>query len=113
MVESLLPMTDVRTLQLEMHDLGNARWLVETHGADLRYVKAWRSWLVWDGKRWATDDTSEPERRAQQIIPALLQAAAAETDKGRQALLITHAQRTASAPRMESLLKLASSQSEL
>src|SRR5438105_12230744 len=97
----------------DLHDLGNARWLVAQHGADLRYVRPWRRWLAWDGRRWAPDATGEAERRAQQIVAALLRAAADAPDETRQRQLIAHAQRSASAPRMDSLLKLASTQAEL
>lgn len=38
-------------------DLGNARRIIATHGARLRYCKAWGKWLLWDGMRWATDET--------------------------------------------------------
>src|SRR5439155_15584003 len=37
-------------------DAGNAIRLVETHGADLRYVPAWGTWLIWGGTRWRRDD---------------------------------------------------------
>lgn len=34
-------------------DVGNAERLIRRHGDDLRYVPAWKSWLRWDGQRWA------------------------------------------------------------
>ncbi len=38
-------------------ELGYARRLVAVYGDRLRYVAAWRRWLVWDGQRWAHDGT--------------------------------------------------------
>jgi putative DNA primase/helicase len=44
------------------------------HAADLRYVAAWTQWLVWDGARWAKDDT----RLAFSMGRAICREAAAE-----------------------------------
>src|SRR5438876_1111255 len=38
-------------------ELGYARRLIHVYGGRLRYVPAWRRWLVWDGRRWAHADT--------------------------------------------------------
>jgi putative DNA primase/helicase len=44
--------------------LGYANRLVVVYGERLRYVRAWKQWLVWDGKRWAHDETGQAERWA-------------------------------------------------
>jgi putative DNA primase/helicase len=36
-------------------ELANAKRLIQQHGAYLRYVVEWSSWLVWDGCRWRRD----------------------------------------------------------
>lgn len=56
-------------------DAGNARRLVARHGRDLRYCDAMGGWLAWDGRRWATDDTLEVERRAKETVNAMFKAA--------------------------------------
>jgi putative DNA primase/helicase len=43
-------------------DLGYARRLISVYGDRIRYVPAWRRWLVWDGKRWAIDADGEVHR---------------------------------------------------
>lgn len=43
-------------------ELGYAHRLIEVFGDRLRYVPAWRRWLVWDGKRWAHDTTGQAAR---------------------------------------------------
>ena len=43
-------------------ELGYARRLIHVYGDRLRYVPAWRRWLVWDGKRWAHDATGQAAR---------------------------------------------------
>ena len=42
-----------------MTELGYARRLIAVYGGRLRYVPAWRRWLVWDGTRWAHDTTGQ------------------------------------------------------
>jgi putative DNA primase/helicase len=43
-------------------ELGYARRLVAVYGDQLRYVAAWRRWLIWDGQRWAHDATGQANR---------------------------------------------------
>ena len=43
-------------------ELGYARRLIHVYGDRLRYVPAWRRWLVWDGQRWAHDATGQAAR---------------------------------------------------
>jgi putative DNA primase/helicase len=31
--------------------------LIAMYGEDLRFCHAFKKWLVWDGMRWAVDDT--------------------------------------------------------
>lgn len=38
------------------NDAGNAERLIGRFGDDMRYVSAWKSWLVWVGDRWMPDD---------------------------------------------------------
>jgi putative DNA primase/helicase len=54
----------------EQTDWALAQLLIKRHGGDLRYVPSWKSWLVWDGKRWVKDDTDEAVRRVKRTIHA-------------------------------------------
>lgn len=49
-------------------DLGNAQRIYTRHGRDLRYCHPWKSWFVWDGRRWALDETAAAVRRAKDTI---------------------------------------------
>jgi putative DNA primase/helicase len=40
---------------IQRSDAGNARRLLEAHGRDICYHAERNEWLIWDGKRWATD----------------------------------------------------------
>src|SRR5262249_50246008 len=48
---------------INLTDVGNARRLVNRHGADMRHCHPWKKWLCWDGRRWSEDDTGEAVRR--------------------------------------------------
>jgi putative DNA primase/helicase len=49
-------------------DLGNAERFCADHGHNVRYLPAWKKWLVWDGKRWSVDDTLEVQAMAKRTI---------------------------------------------
>ncbi len=69
-------------------ELGYARRLVKVYGERLRYVPAWRRWLVWDGQRWATDATGQAARWMKAIARRLTSdALATENDQDRRAAL--------------------------
>lgn len=62
-------------------DLGNAERLVARHGERLRYVHAWKSWLVWDGKRWERDATAKAERYAKETVRHIYKVAGETGDE--------------------------------
>jgi putative DNA primase/helicase len=82
------PDDDTRTDPLpgEPHtELGYARRLVHVYGDRLRYVPAWRRWLVWDGKRWSGDSTGQAARWMKSIARRITSdALAVEDDRQRQ-----------------------------
>lgn len=67
-------------------ELGYARRLVAAYGDRLRYVPAWRRWLVWDGMRWAHDATGQAQRWAKVIARTITtEAMAIQDEKARKA----------------------------
>ncbi len=90
-------------------DLGNARRLVRLHGRDLRYCYPWTKWLVWDGLRWAIDDSGEAARRAKQTVKSMYaEAAGLPDDDGKN--LAKHAIKCESAQRITAMLTMAQSE---
>ena len=90
-------------------DTGNARRLVDTHGRDLRWVARWKAWYVFDGRRWARDETGEVERRAKSVVTDMFEHAMTLDGEKRSALL-SHALRSEAAGRLEAMVKLARSE---
>src|ERR1700704_1318572 len=67
---------DVPDLLPRLHnDHGNAGRLIAMCGEDLRYCHAFRKWLVWDGMRWAVDDTDQSRRLGKQAMLEFLRLA--------------------------------------
>lgn len=55
----------------EETDLGNAKRMRDRHGNNLRYVKAWGKWLVWQGTHWQVSDNAHAERLAIETVEAI------------------------------------------
>lgn len=90
-------------------DRSLAALFVELYGRDLRYCQAWRSWLVWTGRRWELDDSGRVfefakgiARRIYDVLPGL--------DGPRQSSLAKLAVQLGQAQRIKSLLGLAQSE---
>jgi P4 family phage/plasmid primase-like protien len=49
-------------------ELGNAEHFTDLNRDNVRYVKAWEAWLVWDGTRWVRDTTDKVRRLAQKHV---------------------------------------------
>jgi putative DNA primase/helicase len=43
--------------KIQLTDSTNAERLSKEHGENIRYMAAWKKWLVWNGKYWKTDDS--------------------------------------------------------
>ena len=61
-----------------------------------RYVAAWGKWFLWDGARWATDDTLKAFDNAR----AICRAAASECDEPRIASAVASAKTVAAIERL-------------
>jgi putative DNA primase/helicase len=58
----------VDLLECLLNDHGNAQRLIAMSGHDLKYCHAMKKWLVWDGKRWAVDDTDQARKLAKEAL---------------------------------------------
>jgi P4 family phage/plasmid primase-like protien len=91
-------------------DLGNSERFAALHAADLRHCRVWNRWMVWNGVRWAHDQTGEHARRAKATVNIMYAEAAAIADEANRKTLIQHALASESATRLDALVKLASSE---
>jgi putative DNA primase/helicase len=89
------------------NDHGNACRLIALYGQDIRFCHALRKWLVWDGMRWAVDDTDRVRELAKRTMLEFLRQAI-DKHAGEQAEKF--ARGTLDARRISSLLSMAESQ---
>lgn len=90
-------------------DVGNAQRLVAVHGHDMRYVSRWKTWIVWDGRRWRRDESGEVERRAKAVVRDMFREAA-ELEGEKRTALATWALKSEAAPRIKAMVDLARSE---
>jgi len=90
-------------------DVGNAELFVNQHGETVRYCHPWGRWLVWDGRRWATDNEGHVELLAKQTIHSLYLAAWDYEGEVREKIA-KHALQSENAHRIRALLELARSE---
>ncbi len=91
-------------------DLGNSGRLIAHHGEDLRYCYPWGRWLVWDGRRWAADNSGEVHRRAKRTVKEIYREAGDATDDESRKALAKHAMRSEAENRIQAMISLAKSE---
>ena len=94
---------------LHCTDLGNARRFITRYGHLLRYCFPWRKWLVWDGRRWAPDNTGQVFRFAHETTRSILDEAQAVDNKAERERLIKHAIRSEQEARINAMVSVARS----
>jgi putative DNA primase/helicase len=94
-------------------DLANAKRLIALHGDKLRWCEPWSKWLIWDGRRWAIDDSRAHELLAKDIADRIWCEAVKLISEGARdsaSALISFAKATASSKGIASMLSLARSE---
>jgi putative DNA primase/helicase len=97
----------------ELTDLGNAQRLVSRYGSIIRYVAGWCCWIVWDGRRWAKDDTGAVERFAKETVRQIYSEASATEDKEYRTALVRHGKSSESEPRLRAMVNLAKTEEKI
>jgi putative DNA primase/helicase len=90
-----------------LSDMGNAERLVARHGGDLHYCYPWKSWLIWDGKRWKPDETGQIMRLAKETVRSIKDEAASIEDAKLKKKVLAHARSSEGRAKLESTIALA------
>lgn len=98
-------LTDSSTLT----DVGLARRLVLECNGTLRYVKEWKSWLAWDGRRWLQDDGLAAQHVAKRVGDELWREAA-DLPAERREVVAGFVKAASSARAIDAAVKLARSE---
>jgi P4 family phage/plasmid primase-like protien len=80
---------------------------------ELRYVKAWKRWVVWDGVRWNSDTDGAVLRKAQEMPKLFLQEAAEITNDDCRRRAAIMASRAGDRNKIEAMISLAECQLEV
>ncbi|MEY2502274.1 MAG: putative primase/helicase [Verrucomicrobiota bacterium] len=67
-----------------VNDTERAWRFAETFRGEVRYVQAWKQWVIWDNVRWRPDNDGAVFRKAQQIPQMLLREASEIADVDRR-----------------------------
>jgi phage/plasmid-associated DNA primase len=67
------------------NDTERAQRFAKKFAGELKYVQAWKKWLVWNGVRWVPDEDGAVLRKAQEMSKLLLrEACEIENDDARK-----------------------------
>lgn len=90
-------------------DIGNGQRMVAQHGRNIRYLAARKSWLIFDGQRWAVDDMNQNESLAKATARSIY-IEASKADESHVQKLAQHAKESAARARIEAMIKMARSE---
>jgi len=90
-------------------DMGNAERLVYHFGDKVRYCHAWKTWLIWDGKRWCPDETNHIKELAKKTVRHIYDEAKKTNDDSKRQALAKHAVSSESEQRIRAMVSLAQS----
>ena len=102
-------MARFRTRDYKLTDLGNAERLADTYSGEVRRCSKWRKWLIWDGKRWAIDDTGAVMQYAAKTVRAIYKEVEMCNDLERRKAISRHAINSESVGRLQAMVSLAES----
>lgn len=94
-------------------DTWNAERFVEMYKENIKYCEGWKSWMIWDGKKWKFDKNREVELMAKKTIRKLHdRVSSIENDKERKALL-DHIRNSESRNKRSAMVDLARCEREI
>lgn len=88
-------------------DLGNAQRFIAKNAADIRFVPAWKTWLVWLGGRWVVDELSEVYRKGIDTVREIWKEIPTAESADERAEIASHAKRSEAEPRIRAMLAIA------
>lgn len=99
---------EVLTKGKKLTDLGNGERLVSRYGRQIRYSPQRKKWLIWDGKRWAWDETGAILRLAKKVVRGIYAEAADCDDEKIRAAVAAHAKASEKAAARSAMVTCAS-----
>jgi putative DNA primase/helicase len=94
-------------------DTGLAERFADQHRTVVRWVKPWKSWVVYDGTRWKRDDTDAAQRYMKQTVKALYGEAREAADADERKAVAKFAMQSEAEKNRRAALTLAKSEDGL
>jgi putative DNA primase/helicase len=88
-------------------DTGNAERVVAVYGRDIHFCFETKKWLVWDGRRWNSQDTRRIKSMAKRVMRMLYLQAADENRAAKEPNPSKHARKSESAAAIKAMLTCA------
>jgi putative DNA primase/helicase len=101
---------ELRQREFNLTDLGNAERLVHHSGEQIRYCYAWKKWLIWDGVRWAVDQSGQIHQIAKQVVRKIYREVQSVDDPDKRRAISRHAMASESDKRIAAMISLAQSE---
>lgn len=98
---------EARPVKYKLTDLGNSQRFLARNAADVRFVPAWKKWLIWRDGRWAVDEVREVYRKGIETVKEIWKEIGAAESADAKADLVKHAMRSEGEPRIRALLAIA------
>ena len=105
--------TEAKPPEFNLTDLGNAERLLHHHGPDVRYCHAWKSWLIWDGRRWMLDKCDRIRNLAKGVVRLIYAEAKQALDSAERREIAKHAMKSESYRSLNAMVSLAESQASI
>jgi len=93
-----------------LNDTERACRFAERFGDEMRYVHAWKRWLIWDGVRWSPDEDGEVYRKAQEMPQIFLREASEIDDLARRTKAAAAAITAGNQQKLQAMISLAQCQ---
>ena len=87
-------------------DLFNSKMLISEYGSEIRLCSAWKKWLIWDGKRWKTDEGNIVYQMAINTIKKMYRRALENKTEDETLAMMEHAGRSEAARKIESMIRV-------
>ncbi len=91
-------------------DLGNAKRFVSLHQRNIKYVKKWKSWMIWNGKRWEPRDLTGMVPLVEEMITSMINEANGMTHGDDSEKLRKHAKASEAEGRIMATIRLSQGQ---
>ncbi|MGO9019175.1 MAG: phage/plasmid primase, P4 family [Syntrophobacteraceae bacterium] len=107
------PLRAVGNKSYPLTDFGNAERFASQQSGEVRFCHTWGKWLIWDGRRWAIDETTRIYQFAKETVRGIYAEASQIVDDEKRKAVSKHARACESSGRLQAMLSLAQTEQNL